>query len=368
MAITSPVLLIDKEKCMNNLLRMKDKADRHELVLKPHVKTHQSADIGHWMKEAGIQAITVSSVRMGAYFAENGWNDITVAFPVNPLESDVINTLAATVDLSIMISDRHSVQLLNNKLSHPVHVYIEIDTGSERTGFTYDQIDTIQQVAKEIQSSPKLNFKGLYSHPGHSYRSRSKTEILKVHEEARKQMAGIRQSLYSLSDEDLAICLGDTPCCSVAENFEEIDEISPGNFIFYDNMQTHIGSCTYEDIAVVLAAPVVAVYPQRNEIAVHGGAIHLSKDHVQANGHTSYGSVVYLNSSGWSAPIEDAYVRKLSQEHGIISGTNNLLRNIQVGDLIGIQPVHSCLTADLMMGYQTLDGEELDHIRKHCQS
>ena len=35
-----------------------------------------------------------------------------------------------------------------------------------------------------------------------------------------------------------------------------------------------------------------------------------------------------------------------------------------IGYLVGIVPVHSCLTANLMKGYLTLEGEEIDHMER----
>ena len=35
---------------------------------------------------------------------------------------------------------------------------------------------------------------------------------------------------------------------------------------------------------------------------------------------------------------------------------------IKVGDFIGILPIHSCLTADAMKGYLTLEGLPLEHL------
>jgi len=55
-------------------------------------------------------------------------------------------------------------------------------------------------------------------------------------------------------------------------------------------------------------------------------------------------------------------VSGLSQEHGIIHAGRQLMNRTKIGDLIGIIPVHSCLTANLMKGYQTLEGEEVDHM------
>jgi D-serine deaminase-like pyridoxal phosphate-dependent protein len=34
---------------------------------------------------------------------------------------------------------------------------------------------------------------------------------------------------------------------------------------------------------------------------------------------------------------------------------------VQVGDLLGILPVHSCMTADCMGSYLSLDGQVVDH-------
>ncbi|MBN1327650.1 MAG: alanine racemase, partial [Candidatus Cloacimonetes bacterium] len=55
-------------------------------------------------------------------------------------------------------------------------------------------------------------------------------------------------------------------------------------------------------------------------------------------------------------------VLSLSQEHGILGMPSSQLSKIKTGDLLGILPVHSCLTADLMKGYRTITGEFIDHL------
>ena len=88
--IIRPTLVIDKEVCLRNIENMVKKAADHKLRFRPHFKTHQAAKIGEWFKLFGVDAITVSSVRMAEYFASNGWKDITLAFPVNLLEIEKI--------------------------------------------------------------------------------------------------------------------------------------------------------------------------------------------------------------------------------------------------------------------------------------
>ncbi len=83
---------------------------------RPHFKTHQSAQVGEWFREAGIDAITVSSVDMAVYFAENGWTDITIALLVNPLEIDRIDQLAEKINLNLLVDSMAVTARLEREL------------------------------------------------------------------------------------------------------------------------------------------------------------------------------------------------------------------------------------------------------------
>ncbi len=54
----------------------------------------------------------------------------------------------------------------------------------------------------------------------------------------------------------------------------------------------------------------------------------------------------------------------MSQENGILKITYKDFHLINVGDLVEIIPVHSCLTANLMGSYYTTEGEHLSMIPK----
>ena len=47
---------------------------------------------------------------------------------------------------------------------------------------------------------------------------------------------------------------------------------------FSDAQQTSLGSCTVEDIAVVVATRVIGVYPHRNQLLIDCGWLGLSLD------------------------------------------------------------------------------------------
>lgn len=358
--ISQPSLLLNEQICQNNINKMAKKARRHKVAFRPHMKTHQSARVGKWLRNAGVESITVSSVAMARYFAKHGWQDITIAFPCNIKEVDQINSLATAISLTLLVNNQQTARILQEELQAGVKVYIEIDTGANRTGLKVNDIQSITNLVRLLDQSTKLQWIGFYSHPGHSYAARSTKEILNVHGEVLRQVNVLRKQLSTTFGE-FEVCVGDTPCCSAADTFEGINAISPGNFIFYDIMQHRIGSCRINDIATALVCPVVDIFPVRNEVAIYGGAIHFSKESFQEDTFTHFGLPVKQQETGWEV-IDSSYVKALSQEHGLISCSPDLMKNIQVGDTLPILPVHSCLTANLMGEYTLLNGEKITQL------
>lgn len=357
MEIVRPTLLLDKEKCIGNIDRIVAKADKSKVNLRPHFKTHQSKEIGRWFSDRGVTTCTVSSLKMATYFAEDGWNDITVAFPVNYLEVDTINQLAATIKLNLLVSSPNVLPQLLRRLLHPVNIYIDIDTGYHRTGFQPDNHQAINQVLDEIESSSFLHFEGFLSHAGHTYKHRLASAVEVTHRSEVVIMNTLADT-YSGRFPKLKLSIGDTPAASIVDRFEGIDEIRPGNLVFYDLTQHLIGSCSLDQIAIAMACPVVASNVERNEIIIYGGGVHFSKDYlVNENGQLTFGAVVSLNKNGWDLPPTKMYVKSLSQEHGIIHAPDEEAKRYKPGDLLGVLPVHACLMADAMGSYHTISGD-----------
>ncbi len=363
--ITRPTLLLDEQKCKRNIQRMTARADRQGVKLIPHMKTPQSVEVGSWCADVGVTAITVSSIKMALYFSRAGWKDITVAFPVNVLEIAVINEiLAMGVDLKLFLLDEEVAEKLNEGVHQKVKVLIELDAGYNRTGVSTEATEHIRRLAGKIMAAEKLELYGLYCHPGNTYQTHGIEEIRQIWAAAIRKMNLVRVALKDIKP-DLIVRMGDTPGCTVVEQMEGVDEISAGNFIFYDLVMNYLDVCNEEDIAVAMACPVVSKNKDRQEIVVHGGAVHFSKDHLfDAGQQKFFGEVVILAEDGWSPIIEGIRVKSLSQEHGVLIATDEIFEKVEIGDVLGILPIHSCLTANLMKSYTTLDGKVIDHMEK----
>ncbi len=363
--IIRPTLVVDKQICLQNIERMATKAAKHHIRFRPHFKTHQSAKIGEWFKPFGVETITVSSVQMAEYFAANGWKDITVAFPVNILETENINQLASKIKLSVLAENTEAAKVLAGKILYPLCVWIKINTGDNRTGITDSDTRYIESVVNVIKTGKHLKFKGFLTHTGNTYSAGSTDEIFSRHFDSLLKLNSLKQK-FKNEFPNVEISMGDTPSSTLCTNFNGVDELRPGNFVFYDLMQQNLGVCSFDDIAVKMVCPVVAKHSSRNEVVIHGGAVHFSKDEISnIDGKSMYGRIIIKKGEEKIMLDPMNYLARLSQEHGIIKVAQSQFKHFNVGDLVEIIPVHSCLTANLMGRYLSADGELIEMMPKY---
>lgn len=366
MNVSRPTLVLDKQKCLANIQMMADKAKAKNIKLRPHFKTHISAQVGEWFRDYGITSITVSSVQMAQYFANNGWKDITIAFPFNPLEIEAINKLAAEIDLQLVIESRRMLQFLSENLKYEAGVWVKIDTGYGRTGIEAAKETQIESLLEYfILYKNNIRFEGFLSHAGHTYNSKTRHGVYNIHFDELLKLNRLKNRFLPMWP-NLKISTGDTPACSICEDFRGVDELRPGNFVFYDIMQHRLGSCTYNQIAVRMICPVVAKHRSRNEVIIHGGAVHFSKDHIiNIDGKKLYGRIIRREGTKRILLSELNYLHDLSQEHGVLKVSPQEFIHFKVGDLVEILPVHACLTVHAMGWYKTNEGEVIDTMPRH---
>ena len=351
-SIQRPTLIINETVCRANILRMAQKADASGVIFRPHFKTHQSEEIGNIFREYAISKITVSSVEMAMQFAAAGWKDICIAFPVNIREISQINELSKKIKLSLLLDSAKAAHALSEGLDAKTGIFTEVDCGYGRSGIHFKDIDGISEIVQSIDSSEMLVFKGFLTHSGDTYNAGGKQEIIDIFQNSIQYLKKLKSNFYDRYP-GIIISVGDTPSCSIVDDLSAADEIRPGNFVYNDLMQVSLGSCKMKDIAVSVACPVTGIYPERNEIVIYGGAVHLSKEFLEQDGKL-FGLIVQYHADGWSEPIPNTRLYSISQEHGVIKTSPEFLATIKHGDLLGILPVHSCLTANLLKEKQLI--------------
>jgi D-serine deaminase-like pyridoxal phosphate-dependent protein len=169
------------------------------------------------------------------------------------------------------------------------------------------------------------------------------------------------------------VSIGSTPTITSVDHLDGIDEVRPGNYIFFDAFQATLGSCSFDDCALTVLASVVHRAKgegARRKVIIDAGAIALSKDRgpVHLDPHCGYGRV--LNLAGEDLNLT---VSEMSQEHGVVivkdetgeSGENAFDR-LRVGSRVRVLANHSCLTAAQHSYYNVLEGENIvDHWKIH---
>jgi D-serine deaminase-like pyridoxal phosphate-dependent protein len=260
-----------------------------------------------------------------------------------------------------LVTDGDTVRRLDLELESDIDVWIEVDAGYHRTGVSVWDVEAIDLVLGELELCRHLRFRGFVLHAGNTYSARDASEVLKIHGQALGAFVGLGRR-YRPRYPDLLLSYGDTPSASLATDFEGIDELRPGVFVFHDLMMQQLGACRYSDIALAVYAPVIGVYVQRNEVVVHAGAVHFSKDFLihPDNGRPMYG--LLLDEHTWMPSQGGGYLSKLSQEHGTLSLPEGLAAGYHVGQWVLAAPVHACLTADMFEAYYTTQGTKIERL------
>ncbi|MCK7533603.1 MAG: alanine racemase [Marinilabiliales bacterium] len=158
---------------------------------------------------------------MAEYFAADGWDDITVAFPVNVLEHERINRLARRIRLNLLVAGADGALLLSPVLKYPVRIWMKIDAGTRRTGVPPGDGEAIRSILEAVEASDKMSFSGFLTHAGHSYSCRSRMRFSVVHRESVTLLASLAED-YRSAYPMIEISTGDTPTCSVADDFSSV--------------------------------------------------------------------------------------------------------------------------------------------------
>jgi D-serine deaminase-like pyridoxal phosphate-dependent protein len=359
-AIKTPTIIIDEGRARRNIAVMQHKAITQGIKFRPHFKTHQSVFIGKWYQEAGVRAITVSSVKMANYFANNDWKDILIAFPVNLREIAEIKALASRVRLGLLIDHPDVAEALSLETDLQADIWIKIDTGMKRAGIHWEDKTMQLLLARFVSNCSHLDLRGLLTHAGQTYHAATAREIISLYTESVKRINDCRHNLEIELGQTIAVSVGDTPGCWLVEDLGAVDEVRPGNFIFFDAMMRQLGVCRDEEIALWVDCPVISKYDDRQEILIHGGSVHLSKEMIESHSPNHFGFAVIESQGGNWQIREDNYVRSLSQEHGIVKVDSETYKKIRIGDVISIIPVHSCLVVSALGRYLTTDGKWIE--------
>ena len=108
----TPFLAVDATVLGDNIARTQAWSEARGLRLRPHVKTHKSVEIARLQVDAGASGLTVATIGEAEVFADAGFDDLFVAYPLWPSEESLrrLRALVGRARVQVGGSDQDGVR------------------------------------------------------------------------------------------------------------------------------------------------------------------------------------------------------------------------------------------------------------------
>ncbi|MBI1320001.1 MAG: DSD1 family PLP-dependent enzyme [Candidatus Hydrogenedens sp.] len=168
--LPTPALLLDEAAFERNLRKMADYLAGRGIGLRPHAKTHKSADIARKQLDAGAIGICCAKVSEAEALAAQGIGPILVTSPLStPDKAARFAALALhQPDAMVVVDSLHGLDLLAaaaTELGITIKLLIDLDVGTERTGIECGA--PAVALAEQAAARTHLQVCGVQAYAGH---------------------------------------------------------------------------------------------------------------------------------------------------------------------------------------------------------
>lgn len=166
--LNTPALVLDLDAFERNVARMAAFARSHGLALRPHAKSHKSADVARAQIAAGAVGLCCAKLGEAEALAAEGIDGLHLTSPI--VTPPAIARLAALAwrmnDLSVVADHPDAVDALAvaTQGGPPLRVFVDIDPGIHRTGVPSP--DAAVALARRIADHPSLRYAGVQYYCG----------------------------------------------------------------------------------------------------------------------------------------------------------------------------------------------------------
>jgi len=245
--IDTPALVIDMDAMKRNLVRMAEFAKKHNILWRPHAKTHKSATLAKMQIKAGAVGVCVQKTEEAEVMVAGGVYDVYICNEViAPGKLARVAALAKKAaahggQLAIAVDSTEGVIRLAQAMNEArvrngggtvIDVFVEIDVGQGRCGV--EPGTAAVTLVLELRKHPALRFAGLQAYHGKAQHLRS----AQVRREAIAKAAdAVRLTRRLIEAQGVAVGLvtGAGTGCLVLEAASGVyGELQAGSFMFMD--------------------------------------------------------------------------------------------------------------------------------------
>ncbi len=372
--LSTPALLVEQSRLQNNLSNMQSVADANDVALRPHTKTHKSIALARQQHDRGAEGLTVATVREAETFAEAGFDDVRVAYPVTGRDKhERLQALRAEATISFTVdtvAGADQASAVYAETDAPVDVLMEVDVGHGRCGVHWSDHTAAVTLARHVASLPGLRLAGLLTHAGQAYNGPSDGEteaeaLRRVARHERDRMLSVASTLAEadvsdVTPETFEISVGSTPSMAAFENAEHdgfrVTEIRPGNYVMHDGIQVALGAASLDDCALTVLTTVISTQ-EKPDGTSHAFVDAGKKVFTTDTGHGTDGHGIALADATTMRPHPGLRVDHLSEEHGWLTLAGDA--DLTVGDQLRIVPNHACVTVANLDALHVVDGTSI---------
>ena len=344
----TPCLIVDESKLSKNIQRIKSLVSKSNVNFRPHLKTVKCKEITKMLIDEFGSSAMVSTIEEIEQLKDCGITDFLYSVAIVPNKLDrIAKSLSKNCNITVSVDHILMAKELVNfykKTGVKITAVIELDFDGHRSGIRPDAEEKLYEIGKCLNDAGL--FRGVMSHAGESYGLSNNEDLLKCAKNEADQTLKAVSILEKASINCELVTIGSTP--TVLSNYknDKITELRAGVFVFFDLVQTGVGICKVEEIALSVLTSVISVNKEINGIIVDAGWMAMSRDRGTSSQKIDYGygQVCYENGE----LIKDLLLTNVQQEHGIIqmrNGSNAKLPDIKTGDMLRILPNHACATA-----------------------
>ncbi|WP_395711435.1 DSD1 family PLP-dependent enzyme [Reyranella sp.] len=237
-SLNTPALVLDLEMLDRNIAEMAAFASAHKVKLRPHSKTHKSADIARRQIAAGALGVCCAKLGEAEALGEAGIQQLHITSPV--VTPQAITRLIAlngqVSDLMVVVDHPANVEALDaaaGKAGKPLTVVIDIDPGMHRTGVATP--DGVVELVRKVVGSKSLKYAGVQFYCGRHQHIISFAERKAEIEERTEYLKGILAKLDAAGLKPGIVTGSGTGTHFIDAKLGVFTELQVGSYVFMDH-------------------------------------------------------------------------------------------------------------------------------------